>query len=192
VGEQADHGLPRPLVRHAKVQVRRVPEIQRVLLPEGTVEPKAAQDIRLARRRQGHLVLIFLFHETFHREPASTGRQVVAQVRALIGPDVIGVEVKKALSTTAAVSLHPEKARAAIRAGAAEAVGRAPQLRPFLPAAPIRLEVEINKADLADLAALCHGVQRVGPHTVAYQGPDMFDVWRTWLVMRNVMNSRMP
>jgi D-amino peptidase len=117
---------------------------------------------------------------------------VVAQLRALIGPDVVGVEVKKALGTTAAVSLHPEKARAAIRAGAAEAVRRAPRLRPFVPAAPIRLEVEVSKTDLADLAALCHGVQRVGPHTVAYQSGDMFDVWRTWVVMRNVMNSRMP
>ncbi|HVI86187.1 MAG TPA: M55 family metallopeptidase [bacterium] len=117
---------------------------------------------------------------------------VVAQVRDLLGPDVVGVEVKKAVSTTAAASLHPEKARAAIRAGAAEAVRRAPRLRPFLPAPPIRLEVDVTKPDLADLASLCKGVRRTGSHGIAYEGPDMMDVWKTWLVMRNVMNSRMP
>ena len=117
---------------------------------------------------------------------------VVAQVRDLLGPDVVGVEVKKAVSTTAAASLHPEKARAAIRAGAAEAVRRAPRIRPFLPAPPIRLEVDVTKPDLADLASLCKGVRRTGSHGIAYEGPDMMDVWKTWLVMRNVMNSRMP
>jgi D-amino peptidase len=117
---------------------------------------------------------------------------VVAQVRDLLGPDVVGVEVKRALSTTAAASLHPEKARAAIRTGAAEAVRRAPGLRPFRPAPPIRLEVDVLKPDLADLAALCHGVERIGPRTIAYRGTDMLDIWKTWLVMRNVMNSRMP
>jgi D-amino peptidase len=117
---------------------------------------------------------------------------IVAQVRDLLGPDVVGVEVKKAVSTAAAASLHPEKARAAIRAGAAEAIRRAARLRPFAPAAPIRFEVDVTRSHLAELAALCHGVQRVANRTVAYQGADMLDVWRTWLVMRNVMNSRMP
>ena len=93
---------------------------------------------------------------------------------------------------TAAACLHPEKARAAIRAGAAEAVRRAPRLRPFLPAPPIRLQVDVTKPDLADLASLCKGVHRTGSDGVAYEGPDMMDVWKTWLVMRNVMNSRMP
>jgi D-amino peptidase len=117
---------------------------------------------------------------------------IVAQTRDLLGPDVVGVEVKRAVSSTAAISLHPEKARAAIRAGATEAVRRAPRMRPFRPAVPIKLEVDVTKPDLAELAALCHGVQRVGNRTVAYEGADMLEVWRTWLVMRNVMNSRMP
>ena len=117
---------------------------------------------------------------------------VVAQVHDLLGPDVVGVEVKRALSSTAAAHLHPENARSAIRAGAAEAVRRAPHLLPFVPAAPIRFEVDVIKPDLADLAALCHGVARTGPRSVAYEGPDMLDVWKAWLVMRNVMNSRMP
>ena len=42
---------------------------------------------------------------------------VVAQAQGLLGPDVVGVEVKRAAGTYAAVHLHPEKAREAIRAG---------------------------------------------------------------------------
>ncbi|SRR5579871_268857 len=117
---------------------------------------------------------------------------VVAQVHELLGADVVGVEVKRALSSTSAVHLHPEKARAEIRAGAAEAVRRAPRLRPYLPKSPIRFEVDVAKPDLADLATLCHGVTREGPRTIAYEGTDMLDVWKAWLVIRNVMNSRMP
>src|SRR5215469_2945019 len=47
---------------------------------------------------------------------------VVEQTRDLLGEDVVGVEVKRGLGTFAAVHLHPEKAREAIRAGAAEAM----------------------------------------------------------------------
>lgn len=117
---------------------------------------------------------------------------VIAQVHELLGTEVVGVEVKRALSSTAAVHLHPEKARSAIKAGAADAVRRAARVRPFVPAAPIRFELDVTRPDLADLAALCHGVARTGPRTVAYEGPDMLDVWKSWLVMRNVMSSRMP
>jgi len=115
---------------------------------------------------------------------------VVAQVHALLGPDVVGVEVKRALGTTAAVHLHPEKARDAIRAGAAEAVRRAPRLRPYRVAIPVRLEVDIVGPDLADLAGLLPGVMRVGPRSVAYDGSDVLNMFKAWRAMLNVMMTR--
>lgn len=115
---------------------------------------------------------------------------VVAQVHKLLGPDVVGVEVKRGLGTSAAVHLHPEKARDAIRAGAAEAVRRAPRLRPYRVSIPVRLEVDIVGPDLADLAGLLPGVVRVGPRSVAYDGPDVLNMFKAWRAMLNVMMAR--
>jgi len=115
---------------------------------------------------------------------------VVAQVHGLLGPDVVGVEVKRAAGTYAAVHLHPEKAREAIRAGAAEAVRRAPRLRPYRVPAPVRLDVDIVAPDLTDLAALLPGVTRTGARSVAFEGPDVLNVFKAWRAMLNVMMTR--
>ena len=115
---------------------------------------------------------------------------VVTQVHTLLGPDVVGVEVKRGLGTYAAVHLHPEKAREAIRAGAAEAVRRAPRLRPYRVSLPVRLEVDIVGPDLADLAGLLPGVMRVGPRSVAYDGSDVLNMFKAWRAMLNVMMTR--
>jgi D-amino peptidase len=115
---------------------------------------------------------------------------VVAQAHALLGPDVVGVEVKRGLSTTAAVHLHPEKAREAIRAGAVEAVRRAPRLRPYRVSTPVRLVVDIVGPDLTDLASLLPGVVRAGPRSVAYDGPDILTMFKAWRAMLNVMMTR--
>ncbi|TMJ12124.1 MAG: peptide ABC transporter [Bacillati bacterium ANGP1] len=115
---------------------------------------------------------------------------VVTQVHKLLGPDVVGVEVKRGLGTYAAVHLHPEKAREAIRAGAAEAVRRAPRLRPYRVSLPVRLEVDIVGPDLADLAGLLPGVMRVGPRSVAYDGSDVLNMFKAWRAMLNVMMTR--
>jgi D-amino peptidase len=115
---------------------------------------------------------------------------VVAQATSLLGPDLVGVEVKRALSTYAAVHVHPEKARAAIQAGAAEGVRRAPRLTRFLPRAPIRLEIEVLNPHLADLASLIPTIGRTGPRTVAWEAADMLTAFRTWRAMLNVMMTR--
>lgn len=114
----------------------------------------------------------------------------VAQSRALLGPDLVGVEVKQALGTYAAVHLHPEKARAAIREGAAEAVRRAPRLRPFVPAVPVRLEVELASAHLADQGVLIPTLARIGPRTVAWESADMLSAFTTWRALLNVVLAR--
>ena len=115
---------------------------------------------------------------------------VVAQAHGLLGPDVVGVEVKRAVGTHAAVHLHPEKAREAIRAGAMEAIRRAPRLRPYRVPLPLRFEVDIVSPDLADLAGLLPGVTRVRPRSVAYESPDMLNAFKAWRAMLNVMLSR--
>jgi D-amino peptidase len=119
---------------------------------------------------------------------------VVEQARGLLGEDLIGVEVKRGLSTFAAVHMHPEKARDAIRAGAAEAVqrARASRVKPFQPKTPIRLDIDVVSPDMADLASLPPGVARTGPRSVAYEDQDMLRVFRAWRAMLNAMLSRTP
>jgi D-amino peptidase len=102
----------------------------------------------------------------------------------------VGVVVKRGVGTYAAVHLHPEKAREAIKAGATEAVRRAPRLRPYGLTAPVRLEVDIVAPDLTDLASLLPGVARLGPRSVAYEGPDVLTVFKAWRAMLNVMMTR--
>src|SRR5262249_61416545 len=102
-----------------------------------------------------------------------------------------GREVNRALSPDAAGPGPPEKARAAIQAGAAEAVRRAPRLTRFLPRAPIRLEIEVLNPHLADLASLIPNMARTGPRTVAWEAGDMLTSFRTWRAMLNIMMARL-
>jgi len=115
---------------------------------------------------------------------------VVAQAHGLLGRDVVAWKSSGPWAPTPAVHLHPEKAREAIKAGAIEAVLRAPRLRPYRVPLPLRFEVDIVSPDLADLAGLLPGVRRVGPRSVAYEGPDVLDAFKGWRAMLNVMMSR--
>ncbi len=115
---------------------------------------------------------------------------VVAQVHGLLGRDVVGVEVKRAVGTYAAVHLHPEKAREAIKAGAIEATRRLPRLCPYRVSPPVRFEVDIVAPDLTDLASLLPGVTRVGPRSVAYESSNVLDAFKSWRAMLNVMMTR--
>jgi len=114
----------------------------------------------------------------------------VAQALALLGTDLVGVAVKRALGTYAAVHLHPEKARAAIRAGAAEAIRRAPRLAAYTPPPPVRFDVDLVSPHLTDLAALIPTVTRSGPRTVTWEAPDMLAAFMTWRAVLNVVLAR--
>jgi D-amino peptidase len=81
-------------------------------------------------------------------------------------PGAVTVAVKRALSRSRARCMHPEKARELIRAGAAEAVGKAKTLTPFKPPTPITLELTYYRTDMADSSAARPGNERIGPRTV--------------------------
>ncbi|WP_157001647.1 M55 family metallopeptidase [Agromyces laixinhei] len=94
---------------------------------------------------------------------------------ALVGdrmPGVRTVEVKRALGWSAADSMSPSVACAAIRAAAEATVSAAAGLR--VPAVPEVLDLEIDLPTLAaaDLAQFIPGVRRTGPFTVAATLPN--------------------
>lgn len=105
-----------------------------------------------------------------------------AQCRALL-PEVETVTVKWAVSRLAARSLHPTQARAAIRAGAAKAVGEASRFRPFRPEPPHVLELDTIDTAMADAAAIMPGVERAGPRTLRYVADDVSTMFRALLAL---------
>lgn len=100
-----------------------------------------------------------------------TGDQYVGPEAAPFCPGIEVVQVKRAVSRTAAESLHPDRARELIRAGAQRAVRRLTTFEPPRIGRPARLDVDWLDADLADLAAQVAG-ERTGQRTTRLAGDD--------------------
>jgi D-amino peptidase len=98
--------------------------------------------------------------------------KAVAQTRALLGADVVGVAVKEGISTFAALHLHPERARELIREAAEVAVRRAAGLSPWRLRPGCRVELAFDHQARADQAVLVPGVERLGPREVAWAAAD--------------------
>jgi len=94
------------------------------------------------------------------------------------------VVVKRAIGTNAAASMHPDRARAAIRAGAATAVRRAAagELKPFSVPSPVRIEIDFRRGIEADLAALVPAIARLGDRSVRIEEADPVDAFRLFRV----------
>lgn len=113
----------------------------------------------------------------------------VAQVRDLLGAEIVGVEVKRGLATRTADSIHPDDACELIEAAAREAVGRAGSVPPFR-IANARVEVELNHPELADLAAMAPGVARTGEQTIAWTAENGVALMHVWRAMLNRVMTR--
>jgi D-amino peptidase len=93
------------------------------------------------------------------------------------------VVVKDGFGTSAAASLHPERARELVRAGAKRAVerARAGELRLLELDAPVTIEVDYHRAIQADFAAVTPNAERIGDRTVRHVGPDPIEAYRGFL-----------
>ena len=93
------------------------------------------------------------------------------------------IVVKQGFGSNAAASLHPERAREAIRAGAARAIerARAGELRVLEVDSPVVIEVDYRRGLEADYAAIVPGAERTGDRTVRHPGPDPLTAYRGFL-----------
>ncbi|MFI2783090.1 M55 family metallopeptidase [Streptomyces sp. ALB3] len=100
-------------------------------------------------------------------------------------PAAVTVAVKEALAAAAAVTLHPEEARARLRAGAAEAIGRRAGVAPLaLSGPPLAVEVDLYSPVSVDLALLIPGVARAGGgRTVTFAAADFAEAYRLVLLL---------
>jgi D-amino peptidase len=94
------------------------------------------------------------------------------------------VVVKDGFGTSAAASVHPERARELVQAGAQRAVERAArggELQVLTVQPPTVIEVDYHRAIHADFAAIAPNAERVGDRTVRHLGPDAVTAYRGFL-----------
>lgn len=114
-----------------------------------------------------------------------TGDSAATREAEELLPGVRTVTVKDPVAQTAANLIHPARARAMIRDGAAAAVrdAKGSPRKPFVVAIPVRLEVTMARSVHADSAESLPGAQRVSPVTVAWEGPDYLECFRAFRAM---------
>ena len=97
--------------------------------------------------------------------------------KALLGDGVTAVAVKQGLSRYSARNIPPVRARQMIEDGAYEALQRLDQIKPYVPARPTTITIEIDTVDkVADFKGR-HGVDIVEPLKVVSKGNDWMQAW---------------
>jgi D-amino peptidase len=114
----------------------------------------------------------------------SGDQALAAEARCLLGNGITAVVVKEAVGRFAARSLSPAVACQRIREAAAAALKKKHALFTF--ASPVRVEVDFVVSQMADMAELVPGSERVGGRTVGYTAADYPQVFRAWRAMYNL------
>lgn len=99
----------------------------------------------------------------------------------LLGPELTTVAVKEGLSRFSARQIPPVRARQMIEAGAREALGQRAGVRPYQPARPTTITIDLASPDRADRWRHREGVEIVTPRRVVARGVDFLEAWkRIW------------
>ena len=102
----------------------------------------------------------------------SGDERLCCEVRDVLGQQVETVAVKKAITRECTACLPLEEGRGLIRQGVANALGRLPEIKPYLPQAPIEVKLEYHKPIHAQAACLIPTVERVDDTTVRAEVAD--------------------
>ena len=149
-----------------------------------TYNPNAIGEVRLNGHVAGEAAINALV-AAHHGVPVAmiTGDATTAEESAWFAPDAERVIVKESLTRFAAQSLHPDAARREIREGAARAIRAVSAGAVAAPSfdRPIRLEVDLLTADMAEMATWLRGVERSGPCSVLIETPDALAAFRAFV-----------
>lgn len=102
--------------------------------------------------------------------------RTVAEAKAVL-PEIEGVVVKTALGRYSARCLHPERACARIREGAARAVERAGAIAPIGAPTPVRVRLQFKETGSAESAARALGAALTADDTVEATCADMEEAY---------------
>jgi D-amino peptidase len=114
-----------------------------------------------------------------------SGDAVTLEETERVAPGAVGVLTKESVTRFAARNLHPEAAREAIRAGAEAAAAKVAAGEVDLPQiqVPARLEIDLQTADMAEVASWVRGVERTDTRTVAITGTSGSDMFRSFVAL---------
>jgi D-amino peptidase len=110
-----------------------------------------------------------------------TGDQVTMTEIEPFAPQVEQVVVKGSITRFAAAQVHPQDAQEMIRAGAEAALGRLGSVPLPDIELPARLDVELQTADMADVASWVRDVERSGTRSVRITGDDPLQIYRSFV-----------
>jgi len=99
------------------------------------------------------------------------------EVSGLLGDALTTVAVKKGLTRYSARQIPPVRARAMIEVGARQALQNLKAVRPYVPAKPTTITIELGSVDSADQFRGRYGVEIVEPLKVVSRGQDWLTAW---------------
>lgn len=102
---------------------------------------------------------------------------VIRESREILGADFVGVAVKRGLTRYSARQIPPIRARQMIEQGASQALQNLGNLRPYVPAKPTTITIEVDIVDKVAQFRGRPGVEIVEPLKVVSRGADWLEAW---------------
>jgi D-amino peptidase len=151
-----------------------------------TYNPRAIAGVELDGRRGGESGINALVAAAFDVPVGLvTGDDITCDEARAWFPSAELVEVKRSITRVSAESLHPERARAAIREAATRTIRAAASLQPPAVAERVTLDVRCTTTDVAELAATIAGIERSDGTGVRIHGErlEVFDAFVAMLAL---------
>lgn len=105
----------------------------------------------------------------------------IRESREYLGEGFAAVQVKKGLSRYSARQIPPARARQMIQIGAKESLRNLVRLKPYVPAKPTTITIELETVDKAAPFRGRAGVEIIEPLKVVRRGADWMEAWnRVW------------
>ncbi len=99
------------------------------------------------------------------------------EAREILGDGLTTVAVKRGLTRYSARQIPPLRARQMIEAGARQALQNLKAVKPYVPAQPTTITIQLSTVDSAAQFMDRHGVEIVEPLKVVSRGQDWLEAW---------------
>jgi D-amino peptidase len=120
-----------------------------------------------------------------------SGDQSACADAARFMPWIRTLAVKRALGRSSAISMSPQRARAAIGDTVAEAVAdiNTGAFKPYIVQAPLTLDISLMTSEKADVACVIPGVQRIDGATVRYVSDDIRTIFQASMSIMRIAST---
>jgi D-amino peptidase len=117
-----------------------------------------------------------------------TGDEVTQQQTARFAREAVQVVTKRSATRFSAVNLHPDEACRLIHDGAREAVRRAGAGELGAPGLerPVRLDLDVQTADMAEVGSWVKGAERVDVRTLRIESDDLLGAFRAFVAVNYI------